>query len=1150
MLLTGGYFSLKVIVFNKINSLLTEKITFSNLDLGLFPPRVKVLNLKNFDLKDENIVSFKNISLEVSFLSLFSKSKRVNLYVHSPMVVLNDNILKKKDKKKTPTKLPFKINRITIINGELLFKGKKITADLLNFNLNSFTKSGKTMYKLESPHMKCVFPLSGGRVTLEGDMACEFRPQRTSLKVSRFVWNTNDLRISLNGRVFDNGSIAMNASLRGTPEKILYPVLKDLRPLGYSECTAKIRRKKKETLFISGEVHYKNLAIADEVFENVEGSINWDSTEKMVKVDLLLDDGPLRSNLKVFSRPKLTRLQVENISAQRISRIVKIDDAVPLGGIISKGQIFIRKGIINGPLKMVPRPLTGSPYALDRTGILNPVKNYPLFNAGGLVDFRYDGKSKAIRFTARDVNAEFGSIESLEGEIDPTKSPNMTIKANAGVNDMEFLNKYTNYFIGLDLSPWKLKAGKGSITLDLKRIGKKFFVESDIDIRNFTTTKQPIQTLTGHISTKNSLTSGTFEVIDRDVTGNAELFVSNDIFTIAFKNLEGKSQKIMKILDFDLLLSGNMKGNILVTKKNTAIFPLIQGKFSAKQINFYDFIFDNITGDLEFQDQLKLTNLDFSYNDGKGKGDVFIDYEMEMYKIDGQIKGIDINRLNPEFSGRGDVFFDGEGAFFADPIRFNYESGSLNFFTDRSFTVKGSGNIFTNFSDFRIDTGGNIWRQTRPSPFSFQLNQVAGIFSGAFKITLKDINLLVPWGNNDGTIELDSRISENNAGELTTEGHAVFNGRVLSFPNFPHALENFSGDIIFKDLDFTLRSLEGTIGGGKVESSGYLNAADNKLNELSIGFVGRNMNLYFLDRTSFTLNADLNLKLQDNGKILLAGNMDLLSGIWKREVTEDLTFNTDPSLSSSGSNLLDRLEFDLKLSGKDNLRMENSFGKFTGKFNLTLTGNPDFPILMGTIECRDGEINFSGKKFDLVKARLVFNSKFMIDPLVNVESESFIKNYRIKFNIKGNSSNLKPELTSSPPLPYRDILTLITLGELFKRPTSTELSSRVGTGTTGLITAQLTEQITKRTKKLFGNYMLTIDPNISNIAGASFEDTSRLIVGKEISKDFLVVYATNFSTQRQQVIYLQYHLSPSISLIGMRNEEGRYSLDLRYRKRR
>jgi hypothetical protein len=142
---------------------------------------------------------------------------------------------------------------------------------------------------------------------------------------------------------------------------------------------------------------------------------------------------------------------------------------------------------------------------------------------------------------------------------------------------------------------------------------------------------------------------------------------------------------------------------------------------------------------------------------------------------------------------------------------------------------------------------------------------------------------------------------------------------------------------------------------------------------------------------------------------------------------------------------------------------------------------------------------------------------------------------------------LKADLQSSPPLPTRDIFTLISVGELFRRPTSSELTNQVGPGAAGLIASELTEQIKKRTKKILGDYVLTIDPNISNISGAT--DTSRLIVGKEILRDFLIVYSTNFSTQRQEVVYVQYQLSPTISLIGMRNEEG-FSIDLRFRKRK
>ena len=140
---------------------------------------------------------------------------------------------------------------------------------------------------------------------------------------------------------------------------------------------------------------------------------------------------------------------------------------------------------------------------------------------------------------------------------------------------------------------------------------------------------------------------------------------------------------------------------------------------------------------------------------------------------------------------------------------------------------------------------------------------------------------------------------------------------------------------------------------------------------------------------------------------------------------------------------------------------------------------------------------------------------------------------------------MKPEFHSSPPLPPQDVLALISLGELFKRPTSTELSSQIST--TGMITTKLTENLEKRVKKIFGIDMIKFDPMIN---GTSVEGESRLSVGKSIAKNFIIVYSTNVATSRQEILYLLYQLSPSISIIGMRNEDGRYSIDIRFRKRR
>jgi translocation and assembly module TamB len=504
--------------------------------------------------------------------------------------------------------------------------------------------------------------------------------------------------------------------------------------------------------------------------------------------------------------------------------------------------------------------------------------------------------------------------------------------------------------------------------------------------------------------------------------------------------------------------------------------------------------------------------------------------------------------MNNQFSGKGDITFSGEGRFEQDPINLTYQTVDIRFFQDQSFTVNGKGKILTNFSDhYYLETNSFIVSKDGSSPASLRLNQINGRYEGKFHGEITDINLLIPWGGNQGQINVDGEIFTHANEELGVQGHAYFKGEFLSFPNFAQTLDNFYGDLLFNDLNFTLRSLHGTLGGGKVEGSGALNISENKVDHLFLHLSGKDMTLNVIDRTTFTLDGTLALKYLDE-KLLLSGDLNIHSGLWEREVDEGLRFYTDPELSSAGSTLLDMLEYDLKIASKENVIARTSLGEVTGKFNLRLTGDYNFPTLSGVVESRKGIINFSGKKFDLVKGKMIFKNRTPSDPDVAIESEAFIKNYRIKFTINGLSSMLKAELQSSPPLPPRDIFTLISVGELFRRPTSSELSNQVGPGAAGLITGELTEQIKKRTKKFLGDYVLTIDPNISNISGAT--DASRLIVGKEILKDFLIVYSTNFSTQRQEVVYVQYQLSPTISLIGMRNEEQIFSIDIRFRKRK
>jgi hypothetical protein len=1087
--------------------------------------------------------SSEQIVVGIHLLPLFSKRLVLDLNIDKPMIHLGEKTSKseeivKKEKSLIPKKFPFEINRIKIVDGELIYDSKKLFINLLKCNIRSFTKSGKTIYKLTSPHMKIIFPFNKKERKVEGNLLCEFRHQLTDVKITRFLWNTEDFRINMNGRYyFKDESLSLNTSIEGSLHNILTAVLGELSPQGYMEGNVNIRKKKGEELTIDGDIGYNHVALRGEAFNNLIGTINWNSQDRQINIDAVFQDDSLRTRLKVYSKPSLTRFTLENISAEKVTNMVRIRNIVPLGGVVKKGKIRIKKGIISG--KVTLNPESSENLKPEGDGL-------PRFNLSGDVSFKYNAKIKSVEFLANNVATEYGRITSLKGDVDPTKSTNIRINGNAEINNLQYLNKYTNFFIDLDLSPWQLKRGRGTISLDLDRRGRDFYVDSHIDLHNFTSSNEPIETLRGKINKKESITSGTFWISDKDLKGSAQLLIDKEVFTIDFKEIQGESKKILNILEVDLSLNGPMRGDFHLIKGKNSSFPEITGQFVGERINFYNYIFNDLKGNLKYSDSITLSDLDYIYNDGRGTANIFINFIKEKYSLDGQIKNLNVNRLNQEFVGTCDLSFRGEGLFEVDPIKFSVNSDNIYIYEDRIFKLRGKGDIFTDFSNFRINSRGDILYSETTSPFSFILNKTHESYTGSFKLSLSDINLLIPWGNNIGTMELDGQIFSNGEEELRTEGHAVFNGKILSFPGFPHVLENFQGDLIFKDLSFTLRQLKGTMGGGEVESSGYLVIRENQLEDIFLSLSGQNMDLYPMDRTSFSMDADLNLKYI-NKKLLLSGDLDISSGIWRREIDEEVSFSTVPSFSSSGSKVLDMLEFDLRLSGSKDILVNNSFIQSGVEFDLKLTGNPDFPILLGSIDCLEGNINFADKKFNVIKGKLLFNNKFMNDPLIRIESENFVKNYRIKFNIYGNPTRPRVELQSSPNLSQLDILTLLNVGELFERPSSTELRTRAGVATTSLIANQITKPIKKLAGKVFGDFLLNIDPRISNVAEVS---DSRLIIGKEISKNFMVFFATKFSNQRQQpVVYFQYHLTPAVSLIGMKNEEGRYSVDIRFRKR-
>jgi translocation and assembly module TamB len=67
--------------------------------------------------------------------------------------------------------------------------------------------------------------------------------------------------------------------------------------------------------------------------------------------------------------------------------------------------------------------------------------------------------------------------------------------------------------------------------------------------------------------------------------------------------------------------------------------------------------------------------------------------------------------------------------------------------------------------------------------------------------------------------------------------------------------------------------------------------------------------------------------------------------------------------------------------------------------------------------------------------------------------------------------------------------------------------------------------------------------------GSSAEMTARLTVGKKISRSLFFLYSTNLTTQREEIVRVEWEAGDDFSLVGMRDEIGRLSFDLKVRKR-
>ena len=378
----------------------------------------------------------------------------------------------------------------------------------------------------------------------------------------------------------------------------------------------------------------------------------------------------------------------------------------------------------------------------------------------------------------------------------------------------------------------------------------------------------------------------------------------------------------------------------------------------------------------------------------------------------------------------------------------------------------------------------------------------------------------------------------------------------MPVPGFAHALSDYSvagevgGDRI------TVRTFTGKLGGGDVQGSGVIGLGPSGVERIDMTAEGKDMLLSPVERMRGLVDGTLRL-IKDERNFVLEGDLLFKRLSWRREIYERFELSSSTGLYDTGRepSFFDGLALNLRLHAEDNVSLENSLGKVTGRFDLSLTGSLGGPILLGDIDILTGDIFFQDRAFRVIFGRLSFFNPVSVEPYLDFRGETYVKDYRVTLNVSGPAGRLRPEFASSPPLPPEEVLTLLALGETFRRTYYAYSYDRNTTlSTASLVTFQIADQAKKRTGGLFSLDRFRIDPFIPE--QASTEIAARITVGKKISKNLLFIYSTVLasSTLLNQIdevpiFRMEWDIRKDFSLVGGRDDRGKLSFDVKFRKR-
>jgi autotransporter translocation and assembly factor TamB len=769
------------------------------------------------------------------------------------------------------------------------------------------------------------------------------------------------------------------------------------------------------------------------------------------------------------------------------------------------------------------------------SSLAGPPETYPF---SGPVRFIWDRRNE-FQFSSPRLDTSFGRF-AISGKYVLDRAAAVTISGE--VSDVKAARDFTSLVLRQNLTFPEIR-GSGIASVEIEGAPSDIRVSIEFALSPAGFDRHDVEAAEGFVEIQGDTVHGQFRVNDPTLKGNITLLNSTQGLDVGIKMAEGDLARILAGLNLQLPLRGTGTGDFQVHSRSDAI--RVEGTISSPLIKFGKQELRDVAGKLNWDgSSIAFPELAFDIFGGRVKSAWRLGIKNEEVELEAVGEGIDLNVLRPDLAGDLDFALKGRGPLGGEETAAgDFSVKGLRFGPFPMVDARGDLRLRMSRERLGLMARGNLSSEENDFSATADIPLASDGLSIDIKGGFSNLDLIFPWRGVKGRLEYQARIR---GAPSSPQLSAVIDirGPVLPIPQFPQALTDYSGRVDVEGGRFFVRSFKGKLGGGEVSGSGEVTLGTHGQIGINCSVGGKGMLLSPLERTRALADASLRL-IRNGGRFALEGGVTVHRLSWRREILEKFSFSSRPyPMAQTKPGFFDDLTLDLRLKADDNAWMDNSLGRVRGRFDLSVTGDVKAPILLGTIETLGGEAIFQDRKFQILRGRLSFFNPSSVEPYLDFRAETYVKDYRVTITLSGLASQLRPQYSSSPPLPPEDVLALLALGEAYKRQYRTETSSQLGTAS--LLSFTLTERAQRRAEKLFSLDRFRIDPFL---LGSSAEMTARLTIGKKISKDFYIYYSTNLTRQTEEIVRLEWDLSKEFSIVGTRNEIGRLSFDVKVRRR-